>query len=107
MIFRCTLLAAVILLVATACELEPDKRRAKKACGEPPAAMTATPKLPPKFPTPNGVTYTKEKDAGPSTIVTGYLPGEIGNAFDVWQKSLATNGYAVTKTDHEAVEAEV
>jgi hypothetical protein len=107
MLLRCTMLASVFLLFATACELEPDKRRAKKACGEPPAAMTATPSLPPKFPTPDGVTYTGAKDAGPSTIVTGYLPGEIDNAFEVWQKSLATNGYAVTKTDHESVEAEV
>jgi hypothetical protein len=107
MTLRFTMIGAVVMLTATACELEPDKRRAKKACGDAPAAMTATPSLPPKFPTPTGVTYTEEKNAGPSTIVTGYLPGEIGNAFDAFQQSLATNGYAVTKTDHESVEAEV
>jgi hypothetical protein len=107
MMLRFTMIGAVVMLVATACTLEPDKRRAKKACGDPPAAMTATPSLPPKFPTPTGVTYTEEKNAGPSTIVTGYLPGEIGNAFDAFKQSLSTNGYAVTKTDHESVEAEV
>jgi hypothetical protein len=107
MILRMAMLGAALVLLATACELEPDKRRAKKACGDAPAAMTGTPSLPPKFPTPNGVTYTAQKDAGPTTIVSGYLPGEIGNAFDAFQKSLATNGYAVTKTDHESVEAEV
>jgi hypothetical protein len=107
MILRFTMFSAALLLLASACTLEPDKRRAKKACGEPPPTLTTKPSLPPKFPTPTGVTYTEEKDAGPSTIVTGYLAGEIGNAFDVFQKSLATNGYAVTKTDHESVEAEV
>ena len=39
--------------------------------------------------------------------MTGYLNGEIGDAFDAFKQSLATNGYTVTKTDHEAVEAEV
>ncbi len=107
MFLRFTMLSAALLLLATACTLEPDKRRAKKACGDPPSALTKKPSLPPKFPTPSGVTYTAEKQAGPSTIVTGYLAGEIGNAFDAFQTSLATNGYAVTKTDHESVEAEV
>lgn len=107
MFLRFTILSTATLLLATACTLEPDKRRAKKACGEPPAALTTPPPLPPKFPTPSNVTYTEQQDAGPTTIVTGYLPGEIGNAFDAFKQSLATNGYAVTKTDHESVEAEV
>jgi hypothetical protein len=107
MLFRCTMLGAVVMLLVTACEIEPDKRRAKKACGDPPAAMTATPKLPAKFPTPTGVTFTEEKDAGPSTIVTGYRDGKVMDAYDAFTQSLGTNGYAVTKSDHEGVEGDV
>lgn len=107
MTLRFTMLGAVVMVVATACTLEPDKRRAKKACGDPPAAMTAKPKLPAAFPTPAGVTYTAEKAAGPSTIVTGYLNGKVMPAYDAFKQSLATNGYAVTKSDHEGVEGDV
>lgn len=107
MTLRFTMIGAVVMLVATACELEPDKRRAKKACGDAPAAMTATPSLPPKFPTPTGVTYTEEKQAGPSTIVTGYRDGQVMDAYDAFTQSLSTKGYAVTKSDHEGVEGDV
>ncbi len=107
MMLRFTMTGAVVMLLATACTLEPDKRRAKKACGDPPASMTATPSLPPKFPTPQGVTYTAEKKAGPSTIVTGYLNGKVMSAYDAFTQSLATQGYAVTKSDHEGVEGDV
>jgi hypothetical protein len=107
MIVRFTMIGAMLLLLATACTLEPDKRRAKKACGQPPATMTVKPKLPPAFPTPNGVTYTSEKAAGPSTIVTGYLDGKVIDAWNSFTQSLSTNGYAVTKSDHEGVEGDV
>jgi hypothetical protein len=107
MMLRCTMLGTVVLLLTTACELEPDKRRAKKACGAPPATMTAQPKLPAAFPVPDGVTYTSEKDAGPSTIVTAYRDGKVMDAWDAFKQSLSTNGYAVTKSDHEGVEGDV
>jgi hypothetical protein len=101
------MLGTVVLLLATACELEPDKRRAKKACGTAPATMTTKPKLPATFPVPAGVTYTSEKDAGPSTIVTAYRDGKVMDAWDAFKQSLSTNGYAVTKSDHEGVEGDV
>jgi hypothetical protein len=104
---RFTIMGAVLVLLATACELEPDKRRAKKACGAPPATMTATPSLPAKFPTPQDVTFTEQKQAGPSTIVTGYRNGKVMDAWDAFVQSLATNGYSVTKSDHEGVEGDV
>ena len=107
MTLRFSMIGVTLLLLATACELEPDKRRAKKACGEPPAALTAKPKLPAAFPTPAGVTYTAEKAAGPSMIVTGYLNGQVMSAYDAFTQSLATNGYSVTKSDHEGVEGDV
>jgi hypothetical protein len=104
---RFTMMGAVILLLATACELEPDKRRAKKACGDAPAALTTTPSLPAKFPTPQGIVFTEQKEAGPSTILTGYRSGKVMDAWDAFVQSLATNGYSVTKSDHEGVEGDV
>jgi hypothetical protein len=107
MTLRFTMIGATFLLFATACELEPDKRHAKKACGAPPATMTAQPKLPAAFPVPAGVTYTSQKAAGPSTIVTAYRNGKVMDAWDAFKQSLSTNGYAVTKSDHEGVEGDV
>jgi hypothetical protein len=107
MMLRCTMIGSTLLLVATACTLEPDKRRAKKACGAPPAMTTATFKLPVAFPVPAGVTLTSEKAAGPSTIVTAYRNGKVMDAWDAFKQSLSTNGYAVTKSDHEGVEGDV
>jgi len=107
MTLRLTMIGAVVLLLATACELEPDKRRAKKACRTPPATMTAQPKLPAAFPVPDGVTYTSQKAAGPSTILTAYRDGKVMDAWDAFKRSLSTNGYGVTKSDHEGVEGDV
>jgi hypothetical protein len=104
---RFTLFAAALMLLATACELEPDKRRAKKSCGAPPAALSSKPALPSAFPTPQGVTYTAEKKAGPSTIVTGYRDGKVLDTWEAFKQSLSTQGYAVTKSDHEGVEGDV
>jgi hypothetical protein len=107
MIVRFTMIGALVTLFASACTLEPDKRRAKKSCGAAPVALTETPALPLAFPTPQGVTYTVEKKAGPSTIVTGYLNGKVMDAWDAFKQSLATHGYSVTKSDHEGVEGDV
>lgn len=104
---RVTMIGTAVLMLATACELEPDKRHAKKACGARPATMTTTPSLPPKFPTPQGVTFTEEKEAGPSTILTGYRNGKVMDSYDAFTQSLATQGYSVTKSDHEGVEGDV
>jgi hypothetical protein len=105
-----TLLTVLVLALATACgdkKEEVEKEAALKACG-PAAAATATkPKLPPKFPTPSEVTYTSEKAAGPSSIVSGFWDGDVDEAFDGYKSAFADAGYDVTKDEHEEVDAEV
>jgi hypothetical protein len=105
-----TLLTVLVLAVATACgdkKEEGEKEAAAKACGPAPAAATAKPKLPPKFPTPSEVTYTGEKAAGPSSIVSGYWRGDVDEAFDGYKSAFDGAGYDVTKDEHEEVDAEV
>ena len=105
---RFALLGMLVLGVAAACGEEKEKKQAGKACGPAPAAMSGDPKLlPANFPTPSGVTYTSEKNAGPSSIVSGYVAGDVGDAFDSYKQALAGGGYSVTKDEHEEVDAEV
>jgi hypothetical protein len=105
---RMGLLGAVVVAVAAACGEEKEKEQAGKACGPAPAAMSGSPKLlPASFPTPSGVTYTSEKKAGPSNVVSGYVDGDVGDAFESYKDALDGDGYSVTKDEHEEVDAEV
>ena len=105
---RLTALAAFVLLAVAACGEEKENEQAGRACGPPPAAMSASPTLlPTDFPTPSRVTYTSEKSAGPAKIVTGYLDDDVDAAFDAYKEALGAGGYSVTKSEHEHVDAEV
>jgi hypothetical protein len=104
------MLAVLVVAFATACGSEKDeaeKEAAGKACGPAPAAAAAKPKLPAGFPTPSEVTYTSAKAAGPSSIVSGYWQGDVGDAFDGYKSAFDSAGYDVTKDEHEEVDAEV
>jgi hypothetical protein len=80
---------------------------AGEACGPAPAKMIGVPKLPQGFPTPEGVTYTGEEDAGPSHIVDGYREGSIEDAFEGYKEAFPDAGYDVTKDEKEEDDAEV
>ena len=69
--------------------------------------MAGEPQLPPGFPTPEGVTYTSEHEAGPSQIVEGYREGDIEEAYDAYKDAFPEAGYEVTKDEREEVDAEV
>jgi hypothetical protein len=86
---------------------EAERAAATKACGAAPAAMSGEPTLPDSFPSPSEVTYTAEKESGPSTIVEGYWDGDIDDAFDGYKTAFDDAGYDVTKDEHEEVDAEV
>ena len=105
---RIGVLSVFVVLLAAACgsEKKSEEGKAEKECGAAPAAMAGQPKLPPKFPTPDMVTYTAEKKTGPSTIVSGYREGELAEAFDDYKSAFSSAGY-VTKDEKEEDDAEV
>jgi hypothetical protein len=104
-----TVIGALVLALAAACGEgdEGEKEAAGKDCGPAPAAMAGKPKLPPRFPTPDGVRYTGDRQAGPSRIVDGFREGELDEAFDAYRDGFGGAGYDVTKDEKEDVDAEV
>lgn len=78
-----------------------------QACSAAPAAMPKQPQLSPGFPSPSEVTYTEERDIGPSHIVEGYWDGDIESAFEGYKDSFEGTDYSVTKEEREEVDAEV
>lgn len=78
-----------------------------QACSAAPAAMPRQPQLPPGFPSPSEVTYTGEREIGPSQIVRGHWDGDIGAAFDGYKESFDGTDYSITKEEREDVDAEV
>jgi hypothetical protein len=76
-------------------------------CGAAPAAMSGSPNLPSGFPTPEGVTYTEEREAGPSTIVDGYREADLGDTFEDYKSAFDDAGYDVTNDEKERDDAEV
>ena len=103
-------LGIVVVLLAAGCgseKKEGDGGKAEKSCGPALPAMAGQPTLPAKFPTPDGVTYTGESKAGPSSIVKGYRNGELADAFDEYKSAFDSAGYSVTRSEKEEDDAEV
>jgi hypothetical protein len=111
MLKRSVLLGLLAMAFAAACggsdEKESEEAGAKQACGAAPAAMAGQPQLPDGFPTPDGVTYTSDKESGPSRIVDGYREGDIDGAYEAYKDAFPAAGYDVTKDEREDVDAEV
>jgi hypothetical protein len=99
--------AAAVFAVAS-CGGESDKGAEAADCGETPAARSASPELPAQFPTPSSVTYTGQEKDGPTTKVSGYLDGDLDDAYDEYQTALdGKDGYSVTGKEKEEDDAEV
>jgi hypothetical protein len=103
---RIVVLGAVLVVLAAACGGE-EEEEVTATCGPAPTEIASPPKLPDGFPTPDGVTYTSSKDAGPSTIVDGYRDGELEEAFDAYKDGFDDADYDVTKDEQEEDDAEV
>jgi hypothetical protein len=94
------------VLIAAGCGGE-EEEEGTAACGPAPAAMATAPTLPDGFPTPDGVVYTSSKQAGPSTIVEGFRPGELDDAFEAYKDGFENANFDVTKDEKEEDDAEV
>jgi hypothetical protein len=103
-----TLIGCAFALVACGGEKESEAEeegRAKVACEGP--ALSEDPGLPANFPKPDGVTYTKASEAGPSRIVDGYYEGELQDAYDAYKEGLSGGGYTVLFDEIEEDDSEV
>jgi hypothetical protein len=102
------LLAAVLLGACGDSENEEaEEARSNKACSSPASALAGATNLPSTFPTPSGVVVTQTKAAGPSTVVTGYAEGDLDDVYESYKKALDKDPYSVTKSEHDAHDAEV
>ena len=86
---------------------EAEREAAGTECAAAPAALGDEPQLPEGFPTPEGVTYTGDREAGPSRIVEGYWETEIEDAYEGYKDAFEEAGYEVTDDEREEVDAEV
>lgn len=100
---------AILIGVAAGCggESEESEEAAGGACPTAPAEMAQPPTLPEGFPTPDGVVYTSEREAGPSHIVEGFRDGALEDAFEAYKDAFEQAGYEVTKDEREEDDAEV
>ena len=98
---------AVLGLVALAAACGGGDDVAVPECPPAAAEVQQAPELPPRFPTPDGVTYTGAREAGPSTIVQGYHDALLGDAFESYRAAFEAAGYDVTQEEREQLDAEV
>ena len=105
------LLVVAAVLVGGCKDSDADKEGEEAKGGEPcataPAALSGVTNLPGRFPTPSGVVVTETRAAGPSTVVSGYAEDDLGDVYDSYKKALDTDPYSVTKSEHDAHDAEV
>ena len=76
-------------------------------CPAAPRELAEAPALPTGFPSPSEVTYTRNLQAGPAQIISGYWQGDIDEAFEGYKNAFAESGYEITKEEQEDVDAEV
>jgi hypothetical protein len=104
-------LAVLGSLALVACgESEAEKEREKNK-----SAFTAVcegsavsdPGLPAGFPKPDGVTYLKTSEAGPSHVVDGTYDGDLDAAYDAYEQAVDGAGYNVLFKEKEEDDAEI
>ena len=105
----------LVLLMIAACALlagcggggGDESESATSPCPAAQRELAEAPALPSGFPSPSEVTYTRNLQAGPAQIVSGYWQGNIDEAFEGYKDAFAESGYEVTKEEQESVDAEV
>jgi len=106
---RFALLLVVLTAVPAGCggDKNEESEGGGQTCSAAPAALPKQPQLATGFPSPSEMTYTEERDIGPSHIVEGYWDGDIESAFEGYKESFDGTDYSVTKEEREEDDAEV
>ncbi|HEV7887753.1 MAG TPA: hypothetical protein VGO92_09350 [Acidimicrobiales bacterium] len=101
-------LAVVLLVLLAGCGKDKgESATANMTCPAAAQPLSGATNLPAQFPTPSGVVVTESNTAGPSTIVKGYADKKLGDVFDAYKSALDKAPYSVTKSEHDAHDAEV
>ena len=111
---RLVQLVALVLLsafVVAACgdsEAEKEREQEKSAFAAVCEGSEVTDtQLPASFPKPDGVTYLKTSEAGPSQIVDGTYDGDLDAAYDAYERAVEDAGYDVLFKEKEEDDAEI
>jgi hypothetical protein len=106
---RLALLLVLLTAVLAGCggDKNEESEGGGEACSAAPAALPGQPQLATGFPSPSEVTYTEERDIGPSHIVEGYWDGDIESAYEGYKESFDGTDYSITKEEREEDDAEV
>src|SRR3954465_6709580 len=103
-------LAGVLLLGAAGCgESESEKAR-EGGRGPITCEGTAASKptgLPAGFPKPNGGTYVKSAQNGPTVVVKGFGTKDLDATFDGYKNGFQSAGYSIKGSEHEEDDAEI
>jgi hypothetical protein len=102
-------LAALALAVA-ACG--GDKKGEEETSGETQAACTrselaGSPRLPQGWPALGEVTYTRQQEQGPTTVVEGFFEGPLQAAHDEFKRKLESAGFTILFDEIEENDSEV
>lgn len=63
--------------------------------------------LPAGFPKPDGATYVRTEQRGPTRVVSGYFEGGLDDAYDAFRESLDDAGYTILFDEIEDTDSEV
>src|SRR5436853_7891988 len=77
------------------------------ACPLADPAMSGSPTLPTGWPSIQGTTFTDQKKAGPSTIVTGYFNDDLDGAFPAYEHALKGANFTITRDEQDVADAEI
>jgi hypothetical protein len=103
-------LAIVLVLGALAAGCggdDDDDSAAAPTCPPIATELEPPPELPDGFPTPEQVTYTAWREAGPSTLVDGFFAGTLEEAFEAYKAAFDEAGYDIPNEEREQNDAEV
>jgi ABC-type phosphate transport system substrate-binding protein len=71
------------------------------------AALSADSGLASGFPKPDGITYVKTRQDGPTTVVNAYYNGDLDAAYNAYKDAFEPAGYNVPFNEKEDKDAEV
>jgi ABC-type glycerol-3-phosphate transport system substrate-binding protein len=71
------------------------------------SALSGDTGLPASFPKPDGVTYVKSEQSGPTRVVNAYYEGDLESAYDDYKGAFESAGYDIPFDEKEDNDAEV